>query len=60
MDNLIRYCTDSRGLTWYICKDCGNKERTKWRYCPVCKNEHPQSNPDLKAILDVIALKGGI
>lgn len=37
MENSIFYCR-SRGCDWYMCIDCGHKERGKFLVCPVCKN----------------------
>ena len=60
MDNFIRFFTDSKGCTWYICVDCGNKERKKYNFCPVCKNTERNPNKELQALIAFIATNGGI
>lgn len=41
MDNMIYYFTDRYGKKWYMCKDCGHKEKQYMLKCPVCHNEEP-------------------
>lgn len=38
MENSVFYCTE-RGKDWYMCTDCGNKERFRFLVCPVCENK---------------------
>lgn len=59
MDNFIKYCV-IHGQTWYICIDCGHKERKKYNFCPVCKNTERSKSKELQAVILMIAKNGGI
>lgn len=63
MENMINYIRDRKGRTWYICRDCGNKELSQFTFCPVCKNVGQNPNPRFRealANLIVSALRGKV
>lgn len=37
MENCIFYCK-TKDSEWYMCTDCGYKERFRFLVCPVCEN----------------------
>ena len=37
MENCIYYC-QTKDSNWYMCIDCGYKERFRFLVCPVCQN----------------------
>lgn len=57
--NMVKYAYINH-VQWYICIDCGNKERKQYNYCPVCKNTERNPNKELRNVLDLFILKGGI
>lgn len=57
-ENMIPYAFIS-GRQWYICKDCGDKEPTKYDVCPICKNEHKGGKEMQMAIALLLAAGGG-
>ena len=48
MPNMIFYLKDKKDRKWYICCTCGNKELKQYSFCPVCKNEGENPNPDFR------------
>ena len=55
MGNFYKYCVDKRGKTWYICRDCGNKEQYCPACCPVCENKVRNTRQEL---IDIISRLG--
>lgn len=56
MANMINYIRDRKGRTWYICRDCGNKELYQPDFCPVCHNVGRNPNPRYReALANLIA-----
>lgn len=56
MDNMIKYAK-IHGVTWYICRDCGHKERVKREVCPLCGNKPGRRNPELEALLKIFEME---
>lgn len=52
MENMVYFATDKNGYLWFICRDCGNKEHSQFKFCPVCQNAHRNPDGEFKAALE--------
>ena len=52
----IFYCADRNG-NWFICPDCGAKERFRPKLCPVCQNLKPTTKEELRTMIMMIGKK---
>ena len=60
MDNMLFFAKDKKGRDWYICKDCGNKEMSRFLVCPICHNEPNQDKEKREALNNLIINARGI